>query len=311
MYNCEVTLKRCLDSILSQTYEEYEVILIDDGSIDKTSKICERYTKKYKNFLYFYQENSGPSSARLNGVHKANNEFVMFVDADDYIDSNYLKKLVTEFKVGYINGANYKIINNNNGSENIFKRESVDIKSAIPNIFNKKIGGYTWGYLFEKSKIKDSYFDLKIKFMEDTLFLLNYLIDFKGFNFIDGVYYNYVYNTDSLSKNTDRIIENILSANYVIAISDKQIHKQKIDIDLSVTLFNIINSQLFGIKKLSKLREIVFNYQVKSILCNMKLNDFIFKIYKLSFKLNNCLPIYLYLKLRSLIKKIYLKLRRI
>lgn len=311
MYNCEITIERCLDSILSQTYKKYEVILVDDGSSDRTSKICEKYTRKYENFLYFYQKNSGPSLARLNGVHKAKNECITFVDADDYIDSDYLKKLVTGFKEGYINGTNYRIIDDSNSNKEIFKRKSEDIDSAIPDIFNKKIGGYSWGYLFEKSKIIDDYFDLKVKFMEDTLFLLNYSVNFKGFNFIDGVYYNYVYNKDSLSKNPDRIVENILSVNYVIDVSNKKIRNLKISVDLSDTLFSIINSQLFEIKKMSDLKSIMFNEQVKDILCNVKSKKIIFKIYKLSFRLNNCLLIYLYIRIRSLIKKAYRMLRSV
>lgn len=308
MYNCESTIERCLDSILTQTYKNYEIILIDDGSSDNTSSICEKYKKKYNNIQYFSQTNSGPSSARLNGIHKANNEYIMFIDSDDYIDNNFLEKILNEFKEGYINGTNFKIIYNNH--ESILKRESEDIEAAIPDIFTKKIGGYCWGYLFEKDKIKDEYFDLTVKFMEDTLFLLNYAVNFKGFNFIDGVYYNYVYNKKSLSKSNDRIVENIISANYVINISEKNLKSQKIDANLFSVLFNIINSQMLEINKISDLKLIIFNDEVKKILNNFELNSLIYKLYQLCFKSNNCLPLYIYIRARHLLKKIYLKLRR-
>lgn len=307
MYNCELTIKRCLNSILSQTYKKYEVILIDDESSDRTAEVCQEYTKKYSNFLYFYQKNAGPSLARLNGVHKSNNEFVMFIDSDDYIDNTYLEKMIAGFKKGYINGANYCTIKN--GKKIFSKRESGNIPAALPNIFNTKIGGFNCGYIFEKSKIKDEYFDLKTKFMEDTLFLLNYSINFKGFNFINGIFYNYVYSENSLSKNPDRIVENIMSANYVINIANKKLQHQKIDIDLSENLFDVINSQLFEIKKISVLSSIIFNNDVMDILQNLKLNNFIFKLYKLSFRINNCLPVYLYIRIRSYVKFLYLKVR--
>lgn len=308
MYNCEATLKKCINSILSQTYKKYEVILIDDGSSDRTFNICQEYAEKHNNFLYFYQKNSGPSVARLNGVHKANNEFIMFVDSDDYLDSNYLEKIVKGFKENYINGANFCTINNE--KKYFSKRKSEDIPMALSDIFSKKIGGYSCGYLFEKSKIKDEFFDLNTKFMEDTLFLLNYSINFKGFNFIEGTFYNYVYNENSLSKNPNRIIENILSANYVVNVSVKKMQSQKVNIDLSDNLFNLINSQLFEIKKISDLKSIIFNDKVKDILNNIKSSSLIFKIYKFCYKTNSCLTLYLYIKTRSLIKKIYLKIRR-
>lgn len=307
MYNCELTLSRCLNSILSQTYKEFEVILIDDGSEDETANLCYEYTKKYKNFLYFYQKNSGPSCARRNGIHKAKNEFIMFIDSDDYLDSNYLEKIVNGFKENYINGANFCMINKE--KKYFSKRKSEDIPKALSDIFNKKIGGYSCGYLLEKSKIKDEYFDLNTKFMEDTLFLLNYSINFKGFNFIEGTFYNYVYNENSLSKNPNRIIENILSANYVVNVSVKKMQSQKVDIDLSDNLFNLINSQLFEIKKISDLKSIIFNDKVKDILNNIKSSSLVLKIYKLCYKINNYLPLYFYIKSRNMIKIVYLKIR--
>jgi glycosyltransferase involved in cell wall biosynthesis len=89
----ERSLSKCLDSILSQTYSEYETILIDDGSQDQSWKICQEYMLKFPKIKAFHQPNSGVSSARNKGLTLAKGEWIAFVDPDDYIASDYLETL--------------------------------------------------------------------------------------------------------------------------------------------------------------------------------------------------------------------------
>ena len=86
VYNVENYLERCLDSILGQTFRDLEVILVDDGSEDRSGEICRSYARKDARIRYVRQENGGLGRARNRGIQMAEGEFILFVDSDDYID---------------------------------------------------------------------------------------------------------------------------------------------------------------------------------------------------------------------------------
>ena len=94
VYNVEKYLEECLDSIQNQTYSNIEIILVNDGSTDNSKKICEKYCKRDSRFLLINQENQGLSAARNKGVEISTGEYIVFVDSDDIIKTNYLEKLM-------------------------------------------------------------------------------------------------------------------------------------------------------------------------------------------------------------------------
>ena len=98
IYNGEVYLKDCLESILNQTYKETEIILVDDGSTDASRKICDLYAQKYKNVISLYQENSGVSKARNLGLNCAKGEYIYFCDSDDILHQDILETLVRDIE---------------------------------------------------------------------------------------------------------------------------------------------------------------------------------------------------------------------
>ena len=93
VYNVEDYLKKCLDSLISQTFSDFEVIIVNDGSPDNSQKIIDKYTKKYVNFKGFIKENGGLSDARNYGIKKAKGDFVALVDSDDYVANDFLEKM--------------------------------------------------------------------------------------------------------------------------------------------------------------------------------------------------------------------------
>lgn len=93
VYNIENELPYCLDSAVNQSFRDYEIILIDDGSTDSSSQICDSYAKKYENTVCFHQINQGPSAARNIGLEKASGEWIVFVDGDDWIRKDMLEVL--------------------------------------------------------------------------------------------------------------------------------------------------------------------------------------------------------------------------
>ena len=93
VYNVEEYVKRCVESILSQTYRDFELILVDDGSTDRSGEICENLKKEDGRILVFHQENSGLSAARNRGLSEAKGEYITYIDSDDYVDEAYLEVL--------------------------------------------------------------------------------------------------------------------------------------------------------------------------------------------------------------------------
>ncbi len=94
VYNAEKTIKKCLNSLISQAYKNLEIILINDGSTDNSKEICEDYEKKYTNIILVSKQNEGPGKARQIGLEKATGDYISFIDSDDYIDENFYNKLV-------------------------------------------------------------------------------------------------------------------------------------------------------------------------------------------------------------------------
>ena len=106
IYNGEKYLRKCIDSILAQTYTDFELILVDDGSQDNSFEICQEYEKKDSRVVAIHTENGGPVASRKNGVRAAKGEYIGFVDCDDYIDEDVFSRL---FDVLYQNKSDIVI----------------------------------------------------------------------------------------------------------------------------------------------------------------------------------------------------------
>lgn len=100
VYNVENYLRQCLDSLLSQSYKNIEIIMVDDGSKDTSGKICDEYAEKYKNFFVFHKDNAGLGMARNTGLEHIHGKYVTFLDSDDYLNRDCIKALY-EYMVNY------------------------------------------------------------------------------------------------------------------------------------------------------------------------------------------------------------------
>ena len=101
VYNVEKYIKRCLDSVFNQTFNDFEVIVVDDGSTDKTNTICNDYCKNNENMKVIHTEHVGVSASRNIGINNASGEYILFLDSDDYIDKNsliYISELIKKQK---------------------------------------------------------------------------------------------------------------------------------------------------------------------------------------------------------------------
>ena len=204
VFNSESTIEKCIDSILEQSYSNYELIIINDGSTDDSLNKILKY-KDFKNIKIISTHNGGVSKARNLGLRYVQGTYVTFIDADDTVQKNYLKSL----KEGYNKKVDISIIGFNEISNNqIISKSSytncnvtgVDLLNHIFD-FDGPLG-YVWNKLWKVRLIKENniYFDENSKMAEDLLFNIKYLGHVKK-GHINGMHqYNYLKDGDSLSE---------------------------------------------------------------------------------------------------------------
>ena len=170
IYNAESTIKKCLKSIINQEYKNIEIILVNDGSSDKTERIIEEFFLD-KRIKYYRQENSGVSVTRNLGISKATGDYIFFIDADDTIDEMVIKDLVDNVSENNLVGIMHKF----NMDEKCKNKEKYSSKELLTEILSSNILGVVWGYLFKTSIVKNMLFDKNTGLLEDTIFLVEYL----------------------------------------------------------------------------------------------------------------------------------------
>ena len=173
-YNVERYLNDCIESILGQTCQDYELILIDDGSQDSTGGICDRYALKNSKIKVVHQENCGVATARNRGIEIACGEYVCFIDSDDIVDRHYLEILQKNMKRGGMSAC--KLTNNlsftySNESEIMSTEEG-----QLSLLSYSGMNGFACGKMYDTKIVKEKqlYFDPQIAICEDLLFAIRY-----------------------------------------------------------------------------------------------------------------------------------------
>lgn len=203
IYNSEKNLKKCLDSIVKQTYNNLEIILVDDGSNDNSLRIMKEYQMKDKRIKIIEKGNSGVSSSRNVGLINSTGEYITFIDSDDTIDTYYLEHTMKYFVDPEIDivCANYNY--DYNGK---IKKNKSFVSKKIPNtVALNPLSNYyitsVWGKIFKSEIIKTLRFDEKIFYSEDTLFYTEALLRAKYTFFLNEFLYNYFINDSGAMKN--------------------------------------------------------------------------------------------------------------
>ncbi|MEG0408346.1 MAG: glycosyltransferase family 2 protein [Bacilli bacterium] len=209
VYNSSKSLQRCFDSILLQIYQNYEVIVVDDGSEDDSRRIEDEYNIKYSKFHIYKIPNGGVSHARNYGIQKSTGECIVFIDSDDYVEADYLERLVSLYDQDYLIICNYNYVVKND----IIFHKPVSFndygieKFGFDKLIELKLNNYLnvpWNKLYDLTIIKSNslMFDENKSLGEDLLFNIEYLKRVnKGVIFINESLINYdVSNTNSLSN---------------------------------------------------------------------------------------------------------------
>lgn len=207
IYNGEKYLKVCLDSILAQTYTHFELILVDDGSTDTSSQICDAYAESDSRVITYHISNGGVSHARNYGINVAKGGWITFIDCDDWITPDYLKDFASqnlEPSTLYIIQAD-KVENGKiKPWPYLYKEGICKLKAGNERIIDKLlVYGTPWGKFFNSAVVKENkiLFDEQISNHEDTLFYFEYIRRIKNIRILSSRYYYRIESTGSLSKN--------------------------------------------------------------------------------------------------------------
>lgn len=188
VYNVEEYLSRCIDSILSQTFTDFELLLIDDGSTDNSGNICDTYALKDNRIRVFHKKNGGVSSARNLGLDNAKGKWIVFIDSDDYISKDFLSFNSTE-EVDVIQKP--YIIKKKYGKEEFhpLKELHINNKKDLFKFYVNNRDNALWNKIISSNLIKGRRFKEDVKIGEDFLFFLSLLNDIKSYKFCNiGLY---------------------------------------------------------------------------------------------------------------------------
>ncbi|MCK9155336.1 MAG: glycosyltransferase [Paludibacteraceae bacterium] len=178
VYNVEAYLDRCVQSVEQQSYQNWELLLIDDGSSDRSAEICDNWNQKDSRIRVFHKRNGGVSSARNSGLDNAKGDYLMFVDADDWLSADALQQcetLVEKDKLdALLFGWNSASSNSDLNAINVKETEICDFEQFFDSTV---ISGNLWLCFFRRDIIEQNslHFNEKMKYAEDQLFLYSYL----------------------------------------------------------------------------------------------------------------------------------------
>lgn len=206
IYNAEIYLRRCVDSLLAQTFTDFELLLIDDGSPDNSGQICDEYAQKDHRVRVFHKKNGGVASARQMGTDVAQGEYIIHADPDDWVDAFMLAEmydvivakdadlLFTNFFIDRIDGIKYKK-----------QQTELSSQELLKNILKGNVMGVLWNKLIKRElykKYKIRYIE-DINYCEDVLILAQLLIhDEIKISYLNKAFYHYnTCNNNSITQN--------------------------------------------------------------------------------------------------------------
>lgn len=302
IYNVELYIEKCLKSILNQTYKNLEILIVNDGTEDKSMDIVEKYQND-RRIKIIEQRNMGLSAARNIGLKYATGEYIMFVDSDDWLDLDCIEKCVNMLEKTKVDVVLFPRINeykNLSIKRNIFcSQQLFENKEKVREIILRRLFGLlkeelktplkledlnsAWGKLYKREKIKNEFIDTKIIGSEDGIFNIEVFLNINKAIYIDNIYYHYrkdnitsltqIYNEEKYKK-----FKNMYS------IMEKYIEQENLDEDYREALLNRKVLNLFSFILNIHFSKLDLAEKIKEInkLLNDAKKDLLF--YKFNFK---------------------------
>lgn len=255
VYNVEKYLHRCINSILAQTFTDFEIILINDGSTDSSGKICDEYAQQYENIIVFHSENKGASLARKIGLQKANGEYVAFVDSDDFVSVDYIESLynlIVKYNT-HISACGVCLIKDENDITQLpasTKDCVLDFDTLMRRFFKYEFWGF-WGKIYHKSLFDNIIFPLETV-SEDYYVMAQIFMNEKKMAITNNQMYYYEKHEGSLSslKLSSRSFDEFPNV-----VNTYNLIKQHYPQYSSLALSNVVETcvKLLGLSKCAKI----------------------------------------------------------
>ena len=226
VYNSEKYIARCIDSVINQTYQDFEIQIINDGSKDKSQEIIDSYTKKYPDkIISIEQENKGVAKTRNEAIKKSKSKYIMFLDNDDYLDKDYIEKYVNEIEKEELDVVigGYKRPDENG---NIVKTLKLQDKEWC-----KFMIMTPWAKIFKRQYLIDNDINFLVNDIgEDNYFNFKAMLLTDKIKILDYIGYNWFFNNSSVSNTRQKNIKQIdiykfLNSSYNMLESEKLLDK--------------------------------------------------------------------------------------
>lgn len=206
VYKVEKYLHRCVDSLLAQAFQDFEVLLVDDGSPDRSGEICDEYAKKDSRVRVFHKENGGVSSARNIGLDNMRGEYVTFIDADDWIDIDCLEKgysILRRYNLDILQYSYRKISEEDESIISVHIYEC-DLMNRIEFIKQDHYLVCVWGNFIRTAIVENHHlrFDESLHLAEDQIFIMTTISLSDRIAQTSNIYYNYFQNSSSATHNS-------------------------------------------------------------------------------------------------------------
>ena len=329
VYNAQNYLKKCIDSVISQTYKNIEIILIDDGSSDGSKEICKDYLTEDKRIVYLEQENKGAYIARNKGLKIASGDYIQFVDSDDFLGPNYINTLVkaidnvdlviSAYHV-YFYKKNEKLIKKerNPPTTGIFSK--CEFLDMFGNFLDSGMIAFLWNKLYKFDIIKNRIsFNETYKRGVDCSFNLDYFSNIERINVINSSLYYYTGNNpssitnnffiDDFSQKISRYrkTKSFLITHNAYTDKNKNYVEKKHAQFLINHLVNLSKSNISCCEKMDKIDKLINEESVLEINSSFFHQNLIYKIIGLALKFRSALLVYLLLKFLVIGKMVYSK----
>lgn len=228
VYNVEPYLKECLESIINQTYRDLEIILIDDGSTDKSGDICEEYAKKDDRIIVIHQSNQGSASAKNAGLRKSSGEYLAFVDSDDFLQEDayeFMVKQLEEYCADIIQGCFRKVYQKFYRDVNkIIEMQILDTFEFLELFTKDWTCGLLWDKLYKRDIFKDIYFKEGHK-IDDEFFTYKGVMNSKKVLRVPHYIYNYRQRISSVMFSKDSQLKIISDSLEYLSIRREEVTK--------------------------------------------------------------------------------------
>lgn len=329
VYNAEKYLNRCIESIRAQTFHDYEVLLVNDGSIDNSLAICKEATKKDDRFLVYDKVNEGPGLAREHGLNMSHGKYVFFVDSDDYIEPMCIEKMLKTLVRDNVDLVRCNVVIEYKSHtkkmwqpdfcDKVIRREEI-CNRIVPLMiapekesdFNARLHRGCVCSLFKKEIVtKNGIHFTNLTGGEDALFTMELYLNSESIEFIQDYFYHYEQgNEESLSKTISNVnkSQRSLKREYIKALTQdlscyeiiqerwQQEDRRMVYLDSRIIVSHM-PSMSFS-KKLKALKELLDNHDTRIAFKDPIKKDLPFLMYGLYFLIKNRMALLLYLAIK-------------